>query len=194
MNPLQDELKPAPPAAGHAPYYPPHEGRPDYYRDPRLKSPVIATVLSIMPGLGQVYLGYTSLGFLHALVVASLVAFLSANLQMRNSEPLFVIFLMFFLAYNLVDAYRRATLVNEAITRMESPKLPEGLGGLSFGARIFGGVLLILVGTLTLLHLRFGVSMAWLEAWWPAGFILVGVYLLGKAVRDRQSAPDASQS
>lgn len=38
-----------------APYLLPPGTRPDYYRDPRAKSPVLTTVLSLMPGLGQVY-------------------------------------------------------------------------------------------------------------------------------------------
>jgi len=41
-------------------------------RDTRRKSPAIAAILSMMPGLGQVYVGYYQRGFVHAVVVASL--------------------------------------------------------------------------------------------------------------------------
>ena len=40
-------------------------------RDPRSKSPALAAILSMMPGLGQVYIGYYQRGFVHILVIAS---------------------------------------------------------------------------------------------------------------------------
>ncbi len=171
------------------PFAPP-AGRPDYYRDPRLKSPITATVLSLMPGLGQVYLGYTQLGFIHAGAAATFIALMSSN-RLGPLEPFVGVSMAFFFLYNLVDAHRRAVLVNEAISRMETAPLPDGFGTVSFGGRLAFGVALILVGMLSLLNLRFGFSLAWLAEWWPVGLVLLGFYLVGRAVKDRaaQQAP-----
>ena len=185
MNPQQDGEPNAAPHAKASPYLADR----DFYRDPRYKSPITATVLSLMPGLGHVYLGYTRLGFIHGFTFATAFAFLASN-AMGRFEPFMVISLFFFFGYNLVDAYRRAVLMNEALTRLERPELPDGFGTISFTSRLAGGVLLILVGMLTLLHIRFGVSLQWLYDWWPAGLVLMGVYLILRALQDRASEAD----
>ena len=161
-----------------------------YYRDPRLKSPMSAALLSLMPGLGQAFLGYTRLGFLHAAAVASMIALLASN-HLGALEPAVGVFMSFFWLYNLVDAYRRAVLLNEAITRMETPELPDAFKALTYQGRVGVGLLLILAGTLSLLSLRFHVSMAWLEQWWPAGVLLFGLYLVVGAIRDRMAEAEA---
>ena len=174
-----------------APYLVPPGARPDFYRDPRYKSPVMAGLLSLMPGLGQVFLGYTRLGFYHAAAAASLICLMSSN-RLGVLEPGVGIFLAFFWLYNLVDAYRRALLLNEAISRMETPEVPDGFGAVSFGGRLAVGVLLILVGLLALLNLRFNLSLAWLEQWWPAGLVALGIYLVGRAIKDRTAQAEAT--
>lgn len=178
MNP---EIDPKP-----APQLPPR----DYYRDPRLKSPVVATVLSLMPGLGQVYLGYTRLGFLHASAMAAFIALMSSN-RLGGLEPFFGVSMAFVYLYNLVDAHRRALLYNEAVLRMEAPELPDGLGALSFRARVGLGVGLILFGLGSLLSFRFQISFAWLAEWWPLGLVALGLYLVLKAVKERGASAEA---
>lgn len=162
----------------------------EFYRDPRYKSPITATVLSLMPGLGQAYLGYTRLAFIHGFAFATFIAFLNSN-QLGRFEPFMVISLIFFFGYNLVDAYRRAILMNEALSRLERPELPDGFGALSFASRLGLGVLLILAGMLTLLHLRFGLSLQWVSDWWPAGLVLMGIHLIIRAIQDRASEVDS---
>jgi hypothetical protein len=173
-----------------APYLLPPGARPDFYRDPRFKSPLFTAFLSLMPGVGQVFLGYTRLGFAHGVTAATLICLMSTN-RLGAWEPLVGVFMVFFWLYNLVDAYRRATLLNEAIARMETPRLPDGFEALSPGARMAAGGVLIVAGTLALLNLRFGISMEWLNRWWPAGLVLMGLYLLLRAVKDRVSQPDS---
>lgn len=176
-----------------APYLLPPGARPDYFRDPRAKSPILAGVLSLMPGLGQVYLGYTQLGFIHAAVFASFVALMSSN-QLGPLEPFVGISMAFFFLYNLVDAHRRALLLNESLAQLEKPALPDGFGTVSLGGRMALGVGLILVGLLTLLNLRFGLSLAWLERWWPAGLVLLGIYLVARAIKDRAATQEPPQA
>ncbi|GLH74170.1 hypothetical protein GETHLI_26720 [Geothrix limicola] len=183
---------PANPGPKAAPYLLPPAARPEYFRDSRYKSPILAAVLSGMPGLGQVFLGYTRLGFMHAGTAAVLVCLMSSN-RLGMLEPAVGIFLAFFWLYNMVDAYRRALLLNEAISRMETPELPDGFGAVSFGGRLAVGIGLIFVGLLTLLNLRFNISLAWLDQWWPAGLVLLGLYLVVRAVRDRQAKAEPGQ-
>ncbi|HJV48073.1 MAG TPA: hypothetical protein VJ549_02240 [Geothrix sp.] len=183
---------PAHPASKTAPYLLPPAARPDYFRDPRYKSPIVAAILSAMPGLGQVFLGYTRLGFMHAGTVAVLVCLMSSN-RLGMLEPAVGIFMAFFWLYNMVDAYRRAVLLNEAISRLETPELPDGFGAVSFGGRLALGVGLIFVGLLALLNLRFNLSLAWLDQWWPAGLVLLGLYLVVRAVRDRRVKAESGQ-
>ncbi len=171
-------------AAKPSPYELPPSARQGFMQDPRLKSPAVAAVLSLMPGLGQAYLGYTRLGFIHAGTTAFLIALLAPS-RLGVLEPFFVVALVFLYFYNLVDAYRRALLLNEALLRMETPDLPDGLGALSFQARIGLGLGLILLGGGVFLRTRFGISFAWLADWWPVGVLSLGVYLVVRALMDR---------
>ena len=64
---------------------------------------------------------------------------------------------------------------------------------MSLGGRLALGVGLILVGLLALLNLRFGLSLLWLERWWPAGLVLLGIYLVVRAVKDRAIPQESPQ-
>src|SRR5438093_2100938 len=83
-------------------------------RDTRSKSPALAAFLSMMPGLGQVYVGYYQRGFIHAAVIGSLVTILSSG-AVEGLHPLFGLFMAFFWLYNVIDAARRASLYNDAL-------------------------------------------------------------------------------
>ena len=54
-----------------------------------------------------------------------------------------------------------------------------------------GGFVLIVVGFILLLNTRFGVSLDWLEEWWPAAPILFGAFLLYRAIQDRRAAENS---
>ena len=187
MTSPQDPAQNPEPQPKAAPYYPPSGARPDYYRDPRYKSPVVAGLLSLMPGVGQVYLGYTRLGFMHGVTAATLICLMASN-RLGGLEPMVGVFLVFFWLYNLVDAHRRAVLLNEAIASLETPQLPDGLQALSFQGRLAAGGLFVGAGTLALLNLRFGVSLEWLTRWWPAALVLMGLYLMVRAFQDRNAS------
>ncbi|MEE8246041.1 MAG: hypothetical protein V3S87_02130, partial [Alphaproteobacteria bacterium] len=105
---------PAPPAQALAPAV----------NDPRRKKPFLASFLSIMPGLGQVYVGYYKRGFINAIVVAVLVTLLASG-DLDSLIPLVAIFLGFFWLYHLVDAGRRAALYNQALAGGGEIELPE---------------------------------------------------------------------
>lgn len=151
-----------------------------YQEDPRLRSATLATLLSLMPGLGQVYLGYIQQGFVNVLVVGSIIALLAADAGALT--PLLGIFLAFFWLYNVVDANRRALLLNQRILGLAPGELPEDISPALQGS-VFGGLALIVGGLLALARVRFGFSLAWVERWWPVAVIGLGIYLVWKAVK-----------
>ncbi len=143
------------------------------------KSAALSTVLSLMPGLGQVYVGYYPQGFLNAIVVAVTITLLTIN--MGPLTPLLAIFLSFFWVYNMIDANRRAHHYNRAIDGLGGETLPEDfeLPGLKGSMPL--GVVLIVAGGLFFLDRKFGMSMEWLEEWWPLGLVIAGIWLVVKA-------------
>lgn len=149
--------------------------------DPRRKNVALATVLSLMPGLGHVYLGYYHLGFIHILIFASLVTILSKGAG--GMEPLFGLSLGFFVLYNIVDGGRRASLYNQVLDAGAAGALPEVVLPRNRGSML-GGVVLMILGGMMLLHTKFDMDMYWLEEWWPVAPILLGAYLFQK---DRSS-------
>lgn len=162
--------------------------------DPRHKSPIMASILSVMPGLGQTYVGYYQRGFIHALVVASLIAILASDV-LRDLTPLAAIFLAFFWLYNIVDAGRRAALFNQALVEGESfnpVALPDdALAPGPYGSLI-GGTVLVLVGFVMLLHTRFDMRLDWIEDWWPVAPMVLGAYLIFLALQDRRKLTEAT--
>jgi len=175
---------PAPPRAPYSPTM--------VAPDPRRKSPLLAMVLSFLPGVGQVYVGYYQQGFMHAIVFAVLVAVLSADRQLGSFTPTVAIFMAFFFLFNVIDAGRRATLYNLALAGGEPVHLPSEFKMPGLGGSLAGGALLLVVGFLLLLKLQFGVSLDWIRQWWPAGLMMIGAYLMVQAVRERRAAKTAA--
>lgn len=159
-----------------------------YTRDPRQKTPFLAGLLSVVPGLGQVYVGYYQRGFIHAVVTATLISFLAAT-NIGALVPLAAVFLGFFWLYNIVDASRRASLYNQALAGMSNVELPEDFKAPGFRGSVAGGLAIAALGLILLLHTRFGVPLDWVEEWWPAALILAGAYLVWKAWQDRAEQP-----
>ncbi|MCZ6725893.1 MAG: DUF5668 domain-containing protein [Acidobacteria bacterium] len=154
--------------------------------DPRHKSPFLASLLSMVPGLGQVYVGYYQRGFIHVLVVASLITLLASG--PGALAPLAGIFLGFFWLYNIVDAGRRAALYNEALAGRTGIEPPQDFATPALGGSVVGGTVVALVGFVLLLNTRFGVSLDWLDEWWPMALIAFGAYLIYKARQDKAAA------
>jgi len=188
-QPQQQPETTAPPPPANPGAYAPAPASVTRIRDSRSKSPVLASILSLMPGLGQVYIGYYQRGFAHAGIVAIMITALSTG-DLDGLTPLVAISLAFFMLYNIIDAGRRAALYNQALAGEESIELPEDFKLPSFGGSIFGGAVLIGVGVILLMNTRFDISMAWIEEWWPMAPILLGVYLVVKAMQERSASTD----
>jgi hypothetical protein len=141
-----------------------------------------------MPGLGQVYVGYYRRGFIHAAVIASIITLLASGIGPMT--PLFALFMAFFWLYNIIDAGRRAGFYNHAMAGGETMDMPSDFPTPGMGGSIIGGLILIGAGGIFLSHTVWDISLTWMEDWWPAGLILFGVYLMGKAIFDRAKSAE----
>lgn len=153
--------------------------------DSRYKSPALATVMSLMPGLGQIYVGYYRQGFINIIVVAGIIALLDSLGHHHELEPFFGFFLAFFWMFNIVDAYRKATFYNQSLAGLGQFELPEDEKLLGTRGSVLGGAILIIVGVIALSYTRFGISLDWIGVWWPLAPILMGAYFLYQPVMDR---------
>jgi len=175
-----------------APHGQPYAGQP-YTRqpfnpfDPRRKSPALASFLSLGPGLGQVYVGYYQRGFFHILIAAGTIATLAGGPLPTFMYPLLGIFLAFFWIYNIIDAGRRASLFNQVLEGQEVGTLPQDID-LPQSGSIAGGIAVMAVGVVLLMHTAFGWNFRWLESWWPLGPIGFGVWLFLQGMKDRAQA------
>jgi len=140
-----------------------------------------------MPGVGQIYLGYYKLGFIHNVVFASTIMLLTTRLP-DPMYPLLGISLAFFFIYNIVDAGRRAVYYNLALDGVEGIELPNmQLTVPSFGGSFAGGLALIGIGIVLLSNTLLGFSLNWFEEWWPVAPIALGAYLIWKAIQERNA-------
>jgi len=156
------------------------------FRDPRTKSPLLAAFLSLVPGLGQIYVGYYNRGFVHPVVVGTVLSLLIISGDAPRPPfyfPLAVLFLIFFWLYNIIDAWRRAAMYNLALDGVETIALPDDMSAPSLGGSTVGGVVLVIGGLVVLAFTRFGLPIEVLEQWWPLAPVAFGAYLI---YRDRQ--------
>ena len=161
--------------------------------DPRYRSPFLAAFLSLVPGLGQIYVGYYNRGFVNPLVVGGIISLLVLSADEPGPPfwfPLAIMFLVFFWLYNIIDAFRRAVMYNLALDGVENIQLPDDLSAPSLGGSLFGGIVLVLVGGSILLHTRFGLPIDFFEQWWPIAPIALGAYLIVRDRMDRQATAD----
>ena len=162
---------------------------------PRLqrKSPFLAGLLSLMPGIGQIYVGYYALGFIHIAVFVTTI-FLLVRMSINSFSaltPALGVFLGFFVVYNIVDASRRAVLYNLALDGVQGIQLPDmnaSLPKLQLQGSVTGGAALIALGVVLLSNTLFGLSLDWLASWWPLGLVGLGAYLVAKAREERRAA------
>jgi len=148
-------------------------------QDSRRKSPILAGLLSLLPGLGQVYVGYYQQGFINLLVIGCTISLLATGLGPLT--PLGGFFVAFYWMFNIIDASRRALFYNETLAGLEQVELPAELKLPSGQGTLLGGILLVCLGGIALSHTVFGYRLDWLEDWWPAALIIVGLVLIGQS-------------
>jgi TM2 domain-containing membrane protein YozV len=153
--------------------------------DPRDKSPRIAAAISVIPGLGQIYIGYYVRGFVTA--ATFLVMVYMANAVPGDVAPMFGFSAAFVWLFNIIDAGRTAALYNHSIAGAESIELPENFKMPATGGSLVGGALLTAFGLLALSNTALGFSLLWLENWWPIFPLALGLYLVAISMKERAS-------
>jgi hypothetical protein len=162
----------------------------------RRKSPVLAAILSLLPGLGQVYVGYYVRGFINIVVVASAIMLLAnesrlcgegGEVQRQLSVTPFIgFFMVFYWLYNVIDAWRIAGFYNEALLGASAGDLKREMTLPSGGGSLAGGIFLVAIGLMIFLNTMFDLPLYWIRDWWPLAPVGFGVYLIVQAVKDRR--------
>ena len=93
----------------------------------------------------------------------------------------------FFWIFNVLDAYRQATLINYGYAQdlglLDMPQHPRaGQGGLT------AGILLTLIGLFAVCDRYFDIRLDWLFDLWPFALVVGGAWLIWGAIRDRRRA------
>lgn len=140
--------------------------------NPMRKSPVLAGLLSLLPGLGQVYVGYYVTGFVHIVIVGALIATLN-SMEHDKPAPFFGIFLAFFWMFGIIDAVRKVNLYNLHNSGEEEQPVPTD-------SPLIGAIVLLAAGVLFTLKITFGFPMGWLDKAWPLALLAGGLYLFWK--------------
>ncbi|HEY7821016.1 MAG TPA: DUF5668 domain-containing protein [Vicinamibacteria bacterium] len=142
------------------------------------RSPSAAVFLSLLPGLGHVYVGQAAKGFLLGLSFV-----LAIRLADEGSGP-FGVFIPFILFYAMVDAHRAAVEWN----RRAAAGLPPP-GSSDLGLTRWWGYILIGLGVLFTLENFDLFDFDWLWRLWPLALIAIGVYVLRRRAEPEVSAP-----
>lgn len=160
--------------------------------DPRRKSPFLAAALSVIPGIGQIYIGYYLRGIATAAVF--LIAVMITAEVNSGVGPFFMLAAIFIWVFNLIDAGRMAALYNHAAAGSNAITMPADLKLPRLGGSIMGGLLLLLFGGIALSNTAFGYSLDWLEQWWPAFPLGLGAWLLLRGFLDFMSARETEKA
>lgn len=146
---------------------------PGYVKPP--KSPGLAVLLSLFPGLGQVYNGQP------AKALVFFAAWAASVYAVREIAPLpFGLFIPFVYFFNLVDAYRSAASVNARF--LGGTQAPEEDTAES---PVWGGTL-VAIGMMLLLHNLGWLRFTWLRQYWPLLLIVLGLILLRNSMGKRK--------
>lgn len=158
--------------------------------DPRRKSPFTAALLSVIPGLGNIYIGYYVRGFVTVATIMMLGVM--AGLTANEIGPVFGMAAFFVWLFNIIDAGRMAALYNHAMAGRDSIELPEDFKLPTMGGSIVGGAVLLLFGAIAMSNTVFGIRLDWLETWWPIFPLALGGYLFVRGVKDYQEGQQRS--
>ncbi len=136
----------------------------------RKSSPLIATLLSIVPGLGAAYNGQTSKAIVHFSIFASFFQMAVVT----DGLAFFVLGLFGTLLFAAVDACRTAQLLRAGF----APDAEEDV----IARRLYGnpfawGVTLLVLGTIFLLHTLLGIQLP-VRQFLPVALVALGAYML----------------
>ncbi|HEU5022906.1 MAG TPA: DUF5668 domain-containing protein [Bryobacteraceae bacterium] len=162
---------PIPPASTYAsPYNAPAQPAPD-----ESVHPILALILGLIPGVGATYNGQYAKGLVHAVVFGLLISAI-VNSHNGGMAAFLGIMIAAWVFYMCFEAYHTAR------KRRYGVAVEEFSGQFDFragGNRVpVGAILLMGLGFILLLDTTDIISIDEFVKYWPAGLILLGVYLL----------------
>jgi hypothetical protein len=164
-------LLPSPPS----PYTAPHTAPPPLPKSDSHVSPPLAFVLGFIPGVGAVYNGQYAKGLMHVVIFGSIISILSSGAA-HGFEPLFGLMIPTFIFYMAFEAYHTAKKRRDGEAVDEFSGLARTAG--THSRFPVAAVLLIAFGVLFLLDNLDLLKIGRLLRYWPAGLIVLGLYLL----------------
>lgn len=148
------------------------------------KSPIIALLLGLIPGLGAAYNGQPVKALVHFVVTAGLWTL--ADVFHSTLEVTCALASFAFYVYSLYDAFRSAQRQRSGVDLGEEDEQLRQF--MRARTNLWGG-LLIGIGALTMLHIRFPDQTHRL---WPLLLVAAGIYLLNEFRRSKNQAPPAT--
>ena len=147
-------------------------------------NPGAAFALGLIPGVGAIYNGEYFKAAVHIVVFGLLMEI--AGTPMRLGGPLFGLLAFGFYAYMPFEAYYTAKKkkLRQAGVELETPfdRFNQELGGLK-NRDLWGGVVLVALGSIFLLD-NFGIlQMGSIFKMWPVILIVIGVWLLNEFMK-----------
>jgi TM2 domain-containing membrane protein YozV len=147
-------------------------------RPPQVKAPMLALVLSVFPGLGQLYNEQP------AKAVTFFFAFVGSIYGAAEISPLpFAFLIPFVWAYNLIDAWNSAQDINRRAYRGEILRRDSALESPGWGAG------LLVLGLALLLNNLGWLRLAAIGRYWPLALVVVGAVFLIRALRAQKTPP-----
>lgn len=146
------------------------------------RSPSAALWLSLLPGVGHVYLGQPIKGATIILLVASSIQIV------EHGADGFGIVIPFIWLFAMLDAYRTAVEINHAIDTGRAPVTAPSMAV----PKWWGGILIAL-GVVFLLENNGWVDFDFLWDFWPLALVAAGIYVLMRKPSELRSegAPQA---
>ncbi|HQR66657.1 MAG TPA: DUF5668 domain-containing protein, partial [Thermoanaerobaculia bacterium] len=171
---------PQPAVAATAPPPPPVASPPPAVPSPQAKNPAAAGFLSVIPGLGHVYLGLYQRA---VIFFAVWVVVMTVAPHGPGPAGLMIPFWWFFV---LIDAVRQAKAIN-ATGAPESNLLPNEKP-MNFSGSLTFGIFLVLVGLFFLLDRYFRIDLSFLFDFWPVLLIAFGAWQIWAYWKAKQPA------
>ncbi|MDQ3819474.1 MAG: hypothetical protein M3362_17600, partial [Acidobacteriota bacterium] len=122
----------------------------------RNNSPVVALLLSFVPGLGAAYNGQTSKAIVHFAIFASFFQLALVTQSVEFGLPLYIAGFFGVWLFSVVDAYRTAQLLRAGLAPdTEQDVIARRL----YGSPLAWGLTLMVLGTIFLVHSFIGIRL-----------------------------------
>ncbi len=145
----------------------------------RKTSPLVAALLSIVPGLGAAYNGQTSKAIMHFTIFASFFQMATVT----DGVAFFILGALGMWFYSIIDAYRTAQLMRAGLA---SGAEYDAITRRLYGNPLAWGATLVLLGIIFLLHTMFGIRLP-VREFLPIALVLIGIYMIFERTQRRRT-------